>query len=610
MKKWLLFSFVLVGITFQLRAISFSENLLFTAAINGAQVVPPVTNNSNGIAGVMLNATRDTISINMSFVGIDETPQSVGIYVGDKAENGAVLIDLSEYISGNRLNAQIGGTIVKDNIALLIGNQLYIQVNTLSNPDGHMRGQIELEADWNFEADLSGLNEVPEVLGVAYGLGSFEMDLEQTQLRFNIICQELSGPITGAKLFSGSADAVGVEVADISSFINGNSINGEVLSNPDLIENIFTGNIYINILTDDYPEGELRAQLKHFAGISFDATVDGDQMVPPIPSPAKGVCIIRLNPSMDSLFYDVVLDNINSSIDYAHLHIGDYGYAYGALQVDFSSSISGNRIRGFKTGAGITATTIKKLLISNLTLIVHTADYPSGEIRGQIVRFARDGFTMNLEGQQVVTPVSTSAYGSGIISISRDQSNVHYMFTAGNLSSPATEAHLHKQIMGENGEAVYDLTTSLQLLGNDVIASGFWKNTSVPSFTFENVMTFEADSIYIDIHNELYPEGELRGQVIHDQANYKNTVISDFGGIGELVVYPNPVSNHLFVTYNNVEQISAYFEIINLMGEQMYSSNFNSNSTAEVDLDGLSAGGYIIRIITEKGSMSSTFIKN
>lgn len=92
-------------------------------------------------------------------------------------------------------------------------------------------------------------------------------------------------------------------------------------------------------------------------------------MVPDVVTTGLGICVIRLSPGLDLLYYDVVVDDINSNIDYAHLHIGDYGLTYGALQVDFSPSISGHRIHGFKTGAGLSAATINKLLVSNLTLI-------------------------------------------------------------------------------------------------------------------------------------------------------------------------------------------------------------------------------------------------
>jgi hypothetical protein len=372
--------------------------------------------------------------------------------------------------------------------------------------------------------------------------------------------------------------------------------------------------VYLSIQTAAHPEGELRAQLSKQIGLSFDAFADGLQMVPDVITTGSGICVIRLSAALDSLIYDVVVDDISSNIDYAHLHIGDYGLTYGALQVDFSPSISGHRIRGVKTGAGVSTATINKLLVSNLTLIVHTVDFPGGEIRGQVVRFARKGYTFNLEGEQVVPPVITDAYGSGILSVDRDNENAHLMLAAGNLDQEATQLFINYEVAGQNGPMLLDLSTAMQTNATDVTVDTYWDEDVIPAFNAGISVSLNNDSVYVDIHNATYSGGELRGQIQAGLRVYETTTAIQQieTAFNAIEITPNPVYNE--ITIQNIHSLTQALElkITDISGAIVYSKTIPSqhaSNTIIVDAQHLVPGIYVIQLSDGTMLYTSKFVK-
>lgn len=599
-KVKLLLAACLVCSLTMLHAINFRENLLFSAQLDGAQMAPAINSNAKGIASVMLNKKRDTLSINLGIIGL--TAQNVAIYEGHPGQNGTLLFNLSGYLSGNTVSTVLAGLPVKNNLSKLLRGDLYFLVGSTTNPAGEIRGQITLEADKHFVADLNGEQAVPMVDVEGYGLGSFGLSADNNTLDFKIICESLSGAITSAKLHTGSAGNVGPEVADLGTFITGKTIIGRIATTPAMLNSLLAGEIYLNIATNTNPAGELRSQLVLQKGISFDALANGAQMVPEINSPGKAVCVIRLSPGLDTLFYDAVVTGINSTIDYAHLHVGFAGEEYAALQVDFTPSINIHRIKGFKKGSGVSVTTINKLLISNLSLIVHTANYPGGEIRGQVVRFAREGYTMRMNGAQAVPPTSSVAYGSGLVSINRDETMAHYLWLAGNLSSQPTDAHFHNNVAGENGSVLYDLGPTMEVSGNDASGSGFWTNTDADPFSAFDATQFGAKKVYFNIHTDDYPDGEIRGQVLPGQIYYPLTSETNEPGsrnLSSIQVSPNPAAAETLVELQDVSAQQLLLRVVDMYGRSVSSATYkqvNGLFSETIDLRSLAPGVYWLTI--------------
>lgn len=594
----LILSTIALFTCFQAQAITFRENILFSAKLEGTQMVPAVNSAATGLGSFMLNRKRDSISINISLRGISAT--QVAIYHGKEGSNGVLLFDLSGFLDGNIIRTKLNGATVISNLSKWMSNDLYLVVSTADHPNGEIRGQIKMESSTHFMADLKGAEVVPSVPGNAYGLGSFELSMDHDKLKFNIICQNLSGAISTAKLHVGAMGVAGPEIENLTAMVNGNVISGSLTPSPSLLASLFAGEVYLNISTASHPMGEIRSQMRLSKGLVFDALATGQRMVPVIQTEAKAIGIFRLSPALDTLFYDIVLDQVNTNIDYAHLHVGYAGLAYGALQVDFTNNISGHRIKGFKKGSEVNTTTINRLLISNLALIVHTAEYPMGEIRGDIVRYAHEGFSINLSGDQVVPAVTTSARGAGIVSISRDESLAHYMWVASGFNSQPTAAKFNEGLAGAFGPTLYNMTGNMSASDQDAASFGYWKSTDSSPFSAGIATKFSNNSVYLEISSAEFPDGEIRGQVRKGTVFYSPTSGTEdqLGNQSlEVVVAPNPAKTQLTLQFGTLESGQLQVKMLDVSGKTVLEDLVSPISeTSVIDVSTLKPGFYFLEI--------------
>lgn len=118
-----------------------------------------------------------------------------------------------------------------------------------------------------------------------------------------------------------------------------------------------------------------------------------------------------------------------------------------------------------------------------------------------------------LSGSQEVPAVTTAATGSGNVFLSSNQQSVDYSFTVNNLTTPATAAHFHRGVAGQNGPVVKDL--NLESLGNNSYRlRGRWtRQDATQPLTNDLINDLLNGRLYVNVHTNQYPNGEVRGQV-------------------------------------------------------------------------------------------------
>lgn len=574
------------------------DNLLFSAKLEGAQQTPPITTNAMGVGSFMLNNMRDELCINVAVNGLSGPISSAHIHEGAMGVNGGVLVDLSSGINGNQIMLTISGAgLTSDLISKMINGLTYINVHTAANPNGEIRGQIMLETDHGIVAMADGMQEVPMVMSTAYGLGIFTLSKDESMINYQFIAQNLSGAITGAHLHMGAMGVSGAVVQDLSSDIMGNVVSGSFMPSAMLVTAIKNGEIYINIHTAMNPSGEIRGQLMMNMGLPFDAMLTGDQEVPAVTTTAMGVATFTLNSMLNEIDYEIVADGLSGAITGAHIHAGAIGTSGGVL-VDLSGGINGNRIMGTISGSSVTNDLINAMLKGETYINVHTAANPGGEIRGQIYRLAREGYTTVLNGMQEVPSVTTNAYGAGVVSINRDQNNLHYMFVVGGLSSMLTGAHFHNAAEGSNGPVVFDLTGSFAGMTTNDAAFGYLTSMDATPFTSTESVLFRNNQIYLNVHNMENANGEIRGQINRGQVCYDMLAsIDDLNDEFNMDVYPNPFTNELTIESNNLPA-TAMIQVIDLTGKVMLSEIMSSiDNTIKLNTSTIQAGIYFLQII-------------
>jgi len=138
-----------------------ADDQAFNASLSGANEVPAVNTTATGTATFMLNDDNMTLSYTLNVTGLTD-PQAAHIHWAKAGSNGPVVVLLfpkGTYvaIAGQTVNGMLAqGTIsaadlkdalagktINDLIAGFKSGDAYVNVHTLMNPNGEIRGQIQ-----------------------------------------------------------------------------------------------------------------------------------------------------------------------------------------------------------------------------------------------------------------------------------------------------------------------------------------------------------------------------------------------------------------------------------------------------------------------------------
>ena len=617
MKKQLLFTGLLSLALFTGNGFAQKSNkhLLISAKLDGDQQVPTaIITPAVGVGGFMLNATRDTLCINVSVNGLSGSITGAHIHEGAMGTNGGVVVDLSTFVKGNRIVGSItGSTLTSVLLDKMLKGKHYINVHTAANPNGEIRGQLKLETDWGFSAMLDGAQQTPAVNTMASGLGVLKLSNDNSKLKIYIVAHGLSGAITGAHFHKEAKGKNGPVVLDLDAGIMGNVISLEV--NPaNYLTDLLAGKIYINLHTTANPNGEIRGQVMLDNYFVFDAKLDGMQQNPAVNVPAKGIASFKVNYAMDSLWYDAVMTGLSGVANGAHLHNGAKG-TNGGVALDLTAGIMGNKISGVVTGAMLTKELINKIFSGDIYLNVHTVANPNGEIRGQVMRFARYGMGISLDGMQQMPPVTSTGTGAGIVSIDRDMTDVHYMVVVSGLKSKLAGAHFHTGLSSQSGPVTFDLSSAFSKTSTNDAAFGYLNSTDTRSFKAVDAIRFMKDSIYINLHNADFPNGEIRGQVKNggECFNMPTGVEDENNLIASFEVAPNPTNGIANVNFVCEAAGNAKISVLDMMGREMLADvlNITSNSNSyQLNMSNMVNGVYMVKIQIGTKNLVKRVVKN
>lgn len=573
------------------------DQLTFSARMNGAQEVPAVTTTGQGVATMVLNGTRDTLCVSIYTAGVPTALNGIHLHSGMAGTNGGVVVDLSPFLVNGNVKAVItGANLTTSLISDMITGGIYVNAHTAANPNGEIRGQVKLESDFPYRAALNGDQEVPMVSTSATGLAVFNLSLDKKKLMYWVSADGLSGTIMGAHLHMAAAGSNGGVVVDLTPTIMGNAIVGvaDVSALAGFTSDLEAGNIYINVHTAANAGGEIRGQLMYDNQVAFDGVLSGMQEVPAVTTNATGVAQFSLSSDFSMINYSVQVEGLSGAIMGAHLHNAAAG-ANGAVLVDLSGDVSGNTISGTISGASLTEELIVELLESNIYINVHTAANPNGEIRGQVNRVAREGYSINLSGDQEVPGVSTSASGGGIVTISRERNNAHVMVVVKDLSGPISASHIHNAVAGMNGGVEFDLSSWFSMTENYDGAYGYLTGDDATPMNAAAETKFRNNEMYVNVHTAANPNGEVRGQVMRGSECAQVTLGLSDNKLedNKLTAYPNPTSDVITLSFEKFNG-DVTVQVVDIYGKTIQTKSIKSNDTT-IDMSGLPTGVYMIK---------------
>lgn len=127
-------------------------------------------------------------------------------------------------------------------------------------------------------------------------------------------------------------------------------------------------------------------------------------------------------------------------------------------------------------------------------------------------------FMAELTGAAQVPPVETAATGMADVTVDTTAMTISWMVTYEGLSDDPVAGHFHGPATPEEtAPPVIDLTVDMEE-GDAVeeVSADIMEGSS--ALTAEQMADLEAGLLYINIHTEQNPDGEIRGQVVEGEA--------------------------------------------------------------------------------------------
>jgi hypothetical protein len=146
--------------------------------------------------------------------------------------------------------------------------------------------------------------------------------------------------------------------------------------------------------------------------------------------------------------------------------------------------------------------------------------------------------SVSLSGEQENPPVTGNRAGSGTIEIDTSTGAISGSITVKNTTGNPTAAHIHSGDAGKNGGVMIALTQDSTNSNKFTVPNG----SQLSSAQLETLLMA---SLYINVHTQSHPAGEVRGQIIPD--NYSVARVALLGA-NQVPSNTSTASGHAYVT--------------------------------------------------------------
>lgn len=238
--------------------------------------------------------------------------------------------------------------------------------------------------------------------------------------------------------------------------------------------------------------------------LSYEVQLEGEQQVPMAETDQSAMATVTINKTDMMVMATLDLSDV-TGVSAAHIHAGEVGtngpVAFGFADADADGvwTIEAEDVTSMQHDA---------LAAGQWYVNVHTESFPDGELRGQILSDTQMLHLFPLSGAQEVPAVSTEAYGQGYMLF--DTSNSEATLNVWAWDVAATAAHIHHAEAGINGDVIVGLEASAD-------TEGLWQLPSGTMLGSDEVAALGMANLYVNVHSEAHPGGEIRGQILPDE---------------------------------------------------------------------------------------------
>ena len=240
-----------------------------SATLSGAQESTPVTTSATGSGGIVVipNAVQMPIAGGITFSGLAPAPGQVNIHL---APSGNVVVTLILAADGLTAVVPPGATLDPALLEPLRRGDLYFNVATAANPNGEIRGAIQLQG--GVAASLSFLDQsvvVPPTGSAATGTGVLLADQATGKLIISYITHDVTNAIAAAIHTSTSTNANGAPIVAFTNLEANFGGSGLDLASPlstaklsaQNLADFFAGLLYFQVDSLANPGGDIRGNI-------------------------------------------------------------------------------------------------------------------------------------------------------------------------------------------------------------------------------------------------------------------------------------------------------------------------------------------------------------
>ena len=592
----------------------------FYARLTGGQEVHDVVSTGNGqVIGeindglVTLSGTVDLMSdVNYDILG------GIHIHQAFAGSNGGVLTGLNlTPVTGDTTRGSLFSlnniyNIPSAFIDTMMMRGQYINVHSIDQPAGEVRGQLLGEAQNYFYTPLSGASQN----GPANNMGSGALALEQSGSQlvasgsFNNLESDFNTAILGgAHLHIGMPGQNG----GVAYLLNASQTSGnagvfsgnvnQLITATNFIDTLRRRAIYANIHSMNVPSGSIRGNALGQSQAYLPPTLSGVNEVDPVNSTGRGAVKIELDASravvsgsfagMSSAFNPAVAGG-------AHIHNAGPGANGGVLQL-LNATVSTDNLSGVFGAANNTVVISEgdwtEIANENTYVNIHSTGNVSGELRGQllgesnhfpgetVITNPASGTSVTIEGDP--TSTFTATWDSAI---DLDNNQVVYIWQL------AIDKTFDNVVVGVNTGASTTFETTFAVVDALLETSGVLVGSSVTMY-----------------HRVWSSDGALQTPSAVDSVILTRGLVSAVTDLPEgqfsLNVLPNPVETFASIVIESPISGVLNIQVVDMKGNliRTYEQTVSERSLTNIQFDAqdLPAGMYIIQPVIDNRLLAS-----
>ncbi len=430
-----------------------------------------------------------------------------------------------------------------------------------------------------FYAKCAAEQALPQTNSKGMALVTLFYERDRKSIQVTGLLTGLSGNLTSAYLHYGKRGEKGDTVVNLMPIIQGRKISGKIPAPPRLLERLLLDEVYVDLKTTAFPNGELRGQTVGETDLNFSLQATGNQVVPP--GNSQGICMggFHLAAGSDDLDYALLCRDLSGPATAGAIYEGDPG-TNGVKIMDMPNIIGGNIFVGLIDTDDLPSDFFPKCIAGKYYVSVSTAAFPAGELRAQIAFLGYMNSLAPINANQPVPPPANGSPGFGM-SFTRPNRTLDTLTTTLLYSGiSATSVEIRTANPGGNGP----LLTTMDATARPGV---FIKKMPL---TDTLLSAFVAGKLYFNLPTATVPTGEIRGQL---KTSLRRGYYFDLCGT-QLV--PKNELSALGMACGSVDQNECYFHYVIL-------NDGLSSNVASADLHQAVAGqnGSVLHAVEKPG---------